>query len=200
MSFIAKTIGPDERLICIARLHWIYIVQGIIWFSALSLIGGIADHYLRLYSGNTIPFYTWTLDGLSITTKNTGVTWLFFGGGVYILCMHLIKVWATEVALTSRRVVYKTGLIFVEVEEIELEEIKGEHIHHGFLGRFLRYGTLHFDCRFIGDVYLPAVKKPYRFIKAMHVAKSKLADSMSFQSPVPKERQDDNHPVHHKAA
>ncbi len=178
MSFVARTIGPDERLIGIARLHWIYIVQGLLWFTGLAIVGGVVDHYLWRYVGYTIPLYRWTLDGLSLDAQNTGITWLFTVGGAYIFLMHLIKVWATEVALTSRRVVYKTGLIFVEVEEVELEEIKGEHINHGLLGRFLRYGTLHFDCRFIGDIRLPAVKKPYRFLKAMHVAKSRLIDSI----------------------
>lgn len=71
-------------------------------------------------------------------------------------------------------------MIFVEVEEIELEEIKGEHIHHGLLGRFLKYGAIDFDCRFIGDVSLLAIRKPYRFIKALHVARSRVVDSMAY--------------------
>jgi len=180
MSYAAKIIGPDERLIGVARLHWIYTVHGFLWFLGLSVLGMVVDKYLWEYFGSSIPAYGWFIDGFGFTAENTGVTWMFAGGGAIIFLLYYIKVISSEIALTSRRVIYKKGLIFVEVEEIELEEVKGEHINHGLLGRVFNYGTLHFDCRFIGHIYLPAVRKPYRFMKAMHVARSKLTDGVTY--------------------
>ncbi|MCB1530331.1 MAG: PH domain-containing protein [Rhodospirillales bacterium] len=180
MSYVHKIIGLDERLIGVSRLHWIYTLQGLLWFTGLAVVGVLIDQYLWAYFGNRVPFYRWALDGFGFDAQHTGIKWLFAGAGLYIFLVYFIKTLATEVALTSRRVIYKTGLIFVEVEEIELEEIKGEHIHHGLLGRFLKYGAIDFDCRFIGDVSLPAIRKPYRFIKALHVARSRVVDSMAY--------------------
>ena len=55
MSFIAKHITHhDERLIYLARLHWIYIVKGIWW---LILLGGfgIFINWLVLFKLAVLP-------------------------------------------------------------------------------------------------------------------------------------------------
>ncbi|MCB9990427.1 MAG: PH domain-containing protein [Rhodospirillales bacterium] len=98
--------------------------------------------------------------------------------GVMIFVIHLLKVIATEIALTDQRLIYKTGLIFVDVKEIDLAEIRSETVHHGLLGRFLRYGEVHLDSRFVGDIYLPAMVKPYILLKDIHAARRKLPDPL----------------------
>ncbi len=181
MAYVAKIIGSDERLIGVARLHWIYLVYGVGWFLLLNGIGVVTDYYLYTYFGSTAPFFNQEIFGVSFGTQTPVIMIMCFITSIVMLSAYVIKVIATEVALTSRRVIVKEGLIAVEVEEIELEEIKGERIDHGILGQFLKFGSIHFDCRFIGDVYLPAIRKPYRFIKAMHAARSKLEDAYLHQ-------------------
>lgn len=177
MAYVSKIVGRDERLIGVARLHWIYLVYGISWFVFLNVIGVVADTHLYVYFGSSIPGFNLDLFGLNIDANTPLILILFFVASLVMLFAYVIKVMTTEVALTSRRVIVKEGWIAVEVEEVELEEIQGERIDHGILGRFFKFGTIHFDCRFIGDVYLPAIRKPYRFIKALHTARSKLEDS-----------------------
>lgn len=181
MAYVAKIIGPDERLIGVARLHWIYLAYGIGWFLLLNAVGLAADYYLYTYFGSTAPLFNQEILGISFGSQTPVIMVMCFVASLVMLSAYVIKVIATEVALTSRRVIIKEGLIAVEVEEIELEEIKGERIDHGILGQFLKFGSIHFDCRFIGDVYLPAIRKPYRFIKAMHTARSKLEDAYLHQ-------------------
>src|SRR5688572_16333837 len=36
MSYVHKLINDDEKLVGIARLHWIYVVQGLVWFFTLA--------------------------------------------------------------------------------------------------------------------------------------------------------------------
>ena len=35
MAYVHRLINGDEKLIGIARLHWIYILQGLMWFLAI---------------------------------------------------------------------------------------------------------------------------------------------------------------------
>jgi hypothetical protein len=69
--------------------------------------------------------------------------------------------------------VLKTGLIFVEIDQVDLEDIRAEHVHHGLLGWLLHYGSIRLDCRFIHDVKIPAIGNPYRFVEASHNARLK---------------------------
>lgn len=175
-SFIRHITGPDERIILLARLHWIYMVMGICWMAALIALGIALDRLLWEHFGSSIPFAIQNVFAFSFDVRTPLMTLLFGATGVMVFLIHAIKMLATEIALTSERLIYKTGLIFVEVEEIDLVEIRAEHVNHGMLGRFLGYGQLQLDSRFVGDIRLPAVKKPYRLLKAMHTTRHKLHD------------------------
>ena len=176
-SFIRHITGPRERIIMIVRLHWIYALTGFVWMAALAALGMGLDLLLWQHFGSSVPVLAGNaVFGVRIDAQTPMLLYLFGGCGAMIFLIHMIKYLATEVALTSQRLIYKTGLIFVEVEEIDIVEIHAEHVHHGFLGRFLGYGEVEFDSRFVDDIRLPAVKKPYKLIRAMHTARSRRSD------------------------
>lgn len=177
MAYVAKLIGPDERLIGVTRLHWIYVAIGASWFLGLAAAGAVIEYYLWQFFGSNTAIFNSNIFGLQFDAQSYMILKLCLGAGLVVMISCTIKYLATELALTSRRLIYKTGLIFVEIEEIELGEIKGERIHHGLLGRLLGYGSLNLDCQFIGDVALPAIRRPYRFIKAVHQVRSRLMDT-----------------------
>jgi hypothetical protein len=99
--------------------------------------------------------------------------------GGFILLFNVLKVIATEVGLTNRRIIYKSGLIFVKVRETDLEEIRGESLDLGNFGRMLNYGAINLDCRFIGDVKLPYIGRAETFLKALHAQRAKTQDVLS---------------------
>jgi hypothetical protein len=176
MSYVRKVIGQDEKLIGIARLHWIYIVQGILWFVACvaiaRLTGSVFNHFLAIIPATSSL-------GLPILALQTWLTpfALFFGA---IICsLYVVKVLTTEIGLTNRRIIYKRGWLFVNVKEIDIEEIRGENLNTGYLGRFLNYGYINLDCRFIGDVQLPAIENPHVFLKALHKMRTEVTDTVS---------------------
>jgi hypothetical protein len=177
-SFIKHIVGNDERILLLVRLHWIYMFTGFVWMIFLVGLGAWLDHVLRIYAGPFISSVRLDVFGFSIDPETPMVSILFGGAGVFIFAVHLIKMLATEIALTNQRIIYKSGLIFVEVEEIDLVEIRAEHVHHGLFGRFLGYGQLQLDSRFVGDISFPAIRKPYKLVKAMHSARSKIHDPM----------------------
>ncbi len=176
MSYVRTVTGPDEKLIGIARLHWIYIAQGLLWFMAClafaRLTGSVVHHLLA-----TIP--DTSAIGIPILTLQSWLTpfALFFGA---IICsLYVMKVLTTEIGLTDRRVIYKRGWLFVNIKEIDIEEIRGENMDMGYLGRVLNYAYINLDCRFIGDVNLPAIERPTAFMKALHKMRTDITDTVS---------------------
>lgn len=177
MAYIRKLVGKDEKLVGIARLHWIYAAQGLIWLGCcvgFALLLDVAiNHLLMRFPVNN---ETLVLPLLSLSSWLMPFA-LIFGG---IICsFYFIKVMTTEIGLTDRRMIYKSGWIFVRTQEVEIEEIRGENVNTGYLGRFLNYGYINLDCRFIGDVALPAVSKPNAFLKALHKLRSEALDTVS---------------------
>lgn len=174
MSFIAKHIsGNGERLVYIARLHWIYMLQGIFWFFLLGTTGVFLNYgfwySLALFAHKTgYPL----LFPDSFSLKEYALFFMMLATGIMVFWVHLLKVLGTEIALTNNRVIYKTGFFFVSVEELDISEIKEERVHHGILGNMLGYGTVHLDSRFVGDVTLPAIKNPYKLLKYIHKVRS----------------------------
>jgi hypothetical protein len=179
MAYIQKIIGPDEKLAGIGRLHWIYLAQGLLLFSFSICLGMIAENIL-LYGMKIIPasFQTSTIITTLLAISDRLMPIAVFIGTVIFL-LYLAKVISTEIGLTNRRVVFKQGLIFVKVREIDIEEIRGENLDMGYFGRILGYGYLNFDCRFIGDVRLPAMSRAEQFLKALHKMRATVQDSIS---------------------
>lgn len=180
MAYINRIIGPEEKLVGIARLHWIYILKGVIWFLMCALFGWALNTGILMFlaaigrsiEADTVApiplavLYSWVMPA-SLTV------------GVIIFSFYLIKVLSTEIGLTNRRVIHKKGLLFVDVHEVDIEEIRGERIDLGALGRILGYGYIHLDCRFIGDVQLPAIEQPERFMRALHAVRSQAMDTLT---------------------
>lgn len=176
MSYIHKVIGPEEKLIGIARLHWIYIAQGLLWFIgcvAVARLTGSAFNYLLAM----IPV-TSTV-GLPILALQSWLTPFALLFGAMICSLYVVKVLTTQIGLTDRRVIYKRGWLFVNIQEIDIEEIRGENVDMGYLGRVLNYAYINLDCRFIGDVHLPAIERPTAFLKALHKMRTDVTDTVS---------------------
>lgn len=169
MSFIAKHIvNPDERIMYVARLHWICLLEGFLWFGSFWAIGLYVSDWLAHIQPARSTLGAFYVGDFLVTPR---VTWFFYmmmAGGTFLFATHLTKLLSTEIALTDQRIIYKTGLIFTESEEIDLHEIRAERVKHGLFGRVLNYGRVFLDCRFVGDVTLPRIRKPYRFLKTMH--------------------------------
>lgn len=169
MSFVAKHIvNADERIMYVARLHWVCVCQGLLWFLSFWAIGAYVSDWLSALKPEDSALGTFYLGDFLIQPKVTWFLYLMLAGGTFLFSTYLAKMLSTEIALTDQRIIFKTGLIFTEVEEIDLHEIRAERVKHGLFGRLLNYGRVYLDCRFVGDVTLPRIRRPYRFLKAMH--------------------------------
>lgn len=87
----------------------------------------------------------------------------------------LIRKWTTEMAVTSRRFIYKRGWIARHTEEITLGKIEEINLNQSMLGRLFGYGQLRLSGTGVGEISLPAIDDPLGLRRAIDAAKAKLA-------------------------
>lgn len=179
MSYIRKIVSDDEKLIRIVRLHWIYLAQGFFWMVMLVALGialnllafKLAVNFDQKVEAAGTPLMVLSLGDYAL---------YFFGGvGVMVFLIYLFKYFGSEVGLTTRRIIYKTGLIFIKMTQVDIEEIHSEKLNLGLLGALFGYGELALDCRFMGDVSLPAIGHAEDFLKDLHERRARLQDVLS---------------------
>lgn len=168
MFYIEQVIGPDERLIGVSEVHWIYGAVSLCWLFAGVIFSLTFDFVLTKAAWATnIPVFLDVADALSFYTF-----WTMSFIGIVVFLFYVTMMLTTELALTTKRVIYKRGWLFVDVKEVDLEEIKAADVDTGILGRFLNYGSISLDARFVTSIILPAIDTPYKFLKAMNEIRS----------------------------
>lgn len=176
MSFVKKILGPDETLIGITSAHWIYGATGIVWLAGMMIVGLV----LSSYSVGAFDYLFRDSGAPAVNVISDVLFWMATALGIVMFFLYFLMMISLEVGLTSRRIIYKRGLIFVDVKEVDLEEIKAADVNNGWFGRFLNYGYVILDARFVTGVDLPAIAKPYRFVNALNEARGEMRhDSMT---------------------
>jgi uncharacterized membrane protein YdbT with pleckstrin-like domain len=71
-----------------------------------------------------------------------GVVTLVIVVGIVFIAMAWIRVRSTELAITNRRVIAKTGFVKRHTVEINLDKVEALKVEQGLWGRFLNFGTV----------------------------------------------------------
>lgn len=173
MSYVTKVLSSNERLLTVTGLHWIYFAEGLFWLVLLTSAGFLTEYFLYtkagVYSGGAEIDLYW----FKFSMIRTPIPIIGFGAGMAVFLPLLVQYVSSEIGLTSQRIIHKSGLFFIKIEQVDLEDIAAENVIHGWFGWILGYGRLRFDCRFVHDMYLPAIRDPYRLVKASHIARMK---------------------------
>jgi uncharacterized membrane protein YdbT with pleckstrin-like domain len=115
VGYIESNLSGGERLLYVAKIHWMAYVPG-----AFLLIFGL---FASLSGG-------YMLSGLLIVL------------GLYMLIRAAIYAFTTELGVTSRRVVAKVGFIRRSTIELNHDKVEAFSVEQGLVGRLLGYGTL----------------------------------------------------------
>lgn len=133
MSYVEQVIQPGETLVYRAPLHWVIYVPGLALAAAsIALLGfGLATDRGARGSWDDVGY-------LAIVA--VGAFGLFVAA--VILIGAFIRRHTTEVAVTSRRAIYKTGLVRRTTSEISVDKVETVLVDQGVLGRILNFGTV----------------------------------------------------------
>jgi uncharacterized membrane protein YdbT with pleckstrin-like domain len=149
VSYVANSLGPDERVVYEASMHW--IIYG--WALLLATIGIVA---------------TLVLPPVGLAILAAGIVWMLF-----------IRVarGSTELAVTNHKVVAKWGFITRQTIEQRLEKIDAIEVMQGFFGRVLDFGDLMIHGTGIDTVPIRTVAAPLTFRRKVEQAiEAKLRD------------------------
>src|SRR5262249_5051227 len=69
----------------------------------------------------------------------------------------------TEIAVTDRRVIYKTGLIRRHTTEMNMDKVESVLVDQSVIGRLLNYGTIHVRGTGVGIENLHYISSPISF-------------------------------------
>lgn len=160
-----------EELKFVDRPHWIYVVEAIIWSAIIIGFGIFASQAIAATFIYPALGQNLAADGFFINIAAWASFALLWGSIVFAVIYFLIKLifWAsTYVFASDRRLYMKTGLMRVLVNEVSFDEIRKTDINYGWFGRFLGYGKLMMDARFVEDTDLPFIYYPEQFSKLVH--------------------------------
>ena len=148
MSYLTKILRPDEQVLAVGKLHWIIYSPAIAWLVMGVIFYGASEpgtlHVVRYLVGQPVQI------GLG-KLHHAGV-WLF------VLCAYIsllhgliisIRRQTTEIAVTDRRVIYKTGMIATHTDEMNMDKVESVLVDQTMMGGLLNYGTV--DIRGTGE-------------------------------------------------
>lgn len=116
MSYIGENLLPDEHVVYRAELHWIIFARAI-----LVLVVGVVLVFVPRIG----------LAGLVVLLL-----------GVLMLVPPFAAYRTTELGVTNKRVIVKTGLIRRRTLELLLRQVEAISVDQSLLGRLLGFGSI----------------------------------------------------------
>lgn len=162
-----KILDPNEKVYFFGGMHWIVMSGSFAMLLIMTFSGLMIDGYLHRHH----DFARAGEEGIvwdHIWSWLAYLPWAFIAAGVFWVIGDTIRYLSTRVLITSHRVIQKSGWIIVNIEELELEEIRAAHIDQMLLGRFFGAGKVSLDARFVHDTVLPMMVKPFEIVKLIH--------------------------------
>jgi hypothetical protein len=132
MGYIEKTLVPGEHVVYRTRLHWIVMFGHLVLGLVFLVLGGYLLFYA--YQHQQMPpsnLHMW---------EGAGAVALFIG--LLVMVMGSVRRNATEMAVTGRRVVIKTGLASRRTIEMLLNKVETIEVTEPGFGRMLGYGSI----------------------------------------------------------
>ncbi len=147
MSYVDKHLLPNEVVLHRAKLHWSIYAPGLILiaiaaflFAKEPIVGGeFPDHIFSI---------------------------VFIVFGFLALLKAIIVRMSTEMAITSKRVIAKTGFVIRSSVELNHSKLESICVEQSILGRLLGFGTLILNGTGGGKTPVPNINAPLQFRSA----------------------------------
>jgi uncharacterized membrane protein YdbT with pleckstrin-like domain len=148
MSYLTKILRPDEQVLAVGKLHWIIYSPAITWLVMGVIFYGASEPSTL----HVVPYIVRQPVQIGLGKLHHAGVWLF------ILCTYIsllhgliisIRKQTTEIAVTDRRVIYKTGVMATHTDEMNMDKIESVLVDQTMIGGLLNYGTV--DIRGTGE-------------------------------------------------
>jgi membrane protein YdbS with pleckstrin-like domain len=126
MSYVANVLQPGEEVIATARIHWWFL-----WRRTLPLviIAAIIAGFVPSQQG----------DAQHALLAGAALALVL---GLALAIAPAIERATTELAVTNRRVIHKTGMIRRHSIEMSRSQVESVDVDQGVLGRMLDFGDI----------------------------------------------------------
>jgi uncharacterized membrane protein YdbT with pleckstrin-like domain len=135
MRYVDHVLQPGETIRGVTSVSWVGYIPGLVlWIIAILLLFFIAP---------------WSQGSAAIALAGwVGVAAAFVVGAV-LLIKHWWRRFTTEVAVTDRRIIYKTGFINRHTVEMHMDKVVSVDVEQTVPGRLFNYGDI--DIKGAGD-------------------------------------------------
>ena len=131
MSYIDDTLTSGEKVLYRTRLHWTVLF----WPFLVAVLFGIGAIVLFAAAG-AAP----RVEGRAGLFVLLGLACVVIAAGGAITA--LVRRWSTEMAVTNRRVLMKSGFLGRRTVELMLAKVESIGVDQGVLGRMAGYGKV----------------------------------------------------------
>jgi len=131
VGYIEQNLVPGETVLYRTRLHWIVLVRPLIVGVVLASMG-----------------LAFVVGGYEASGKDRSYGGMMFLGSLFIIGAGfsigagLIRKNSTEVAVSNRRVLIKTGFISRKTTEVVLSKVESVGVNESTFGRMFGYGDV----------------------------------------------------------
>ena len=132
MSYVENNLIPGETILYRTKLHWIVLFWPVLVGSLLGLIS-----VLLFFSA--VASRSGSSQSHSVAA-GTGAFFLVVGAA--IIGFGILRLNATEIAVTNKRVLIKTGLLSRRTIELLLSKIESIGVDESPSGRIFGFGTV----------------------------------------------------------
>ena len=131
--YIEENLARDEKIIIKAQVTW------------------LSQFWYLLFGGLFVL--------LALPSKS----FLFFLIGVVFIAIAVVHVITTELALTNRRIIAKSGLIRRNTIELKVNRVESLGVDQGVLGRILNFGSIVVKGVGGSNAPIPYIARPMEF-------------------------------------
>jgi uncharacterized membrane protein YdbT with pleckstrin-like domain len=148
MAYYSRVLGADEQVAFIGTLSPVIYSPGVAIVLASLLAFGFADKTPALQSLAYLAFAPAVI-------------------GIALMVKQLVRQYTTEIVLTNRRILLKTGLVARDAKDLSLSRIQGADLIQSTFGRVFGYGDV--DVKEVGEgsIRISQLSDPLAFRRAL---------------------------------
>jgi uncharacterized membrane protein YdbT with pleckstrin-like domain len=124
MSYVRHVIQPGEKILVDGRLSWVLFFPAILYLIVGLILIAVENAF---WPSQILVFGTMAVFGI-LTLVSVFRAWF--------------RWWTTEIAVTDKRIIFKTGFINRHTEEMNMDKVSSVDVDQSVWGRIFDFGTI----------------------------------------------------------